>query len=1226
MRVRHWFGLYGVFMWIAAMGGALSLRGSDAMVWEQHSGFRVARLGRASTGRSAGFSEIAPSKSGVTFTNQLDDQTVLKNQNLMLGSGVAAGDFDGDGWCDLYFCAITRSNRLYRNRGDWRFDDVTIEAGVALPGNISTGAVFADVDGDGDLDLLVSSLGHGVKLLRNEGAGKFRDSTAEAGLMARGGSTTLALGDVDGDGALDLYVCNYGAQAIVKSGVGFQIATINRQPVIQGPYADRLRIVDGKLVELGEPPVLYLNEGRGKFSAVSWNTDRFRDENGKPLEAPFDFGLSAQMRDVNGDGAPDIYVCNDFDTPDRFWINDGRGNFRLLPTLAQRSQSCASMGVDFADIDRDGHLDFFVAEMLAADRARRLWQKTAQPTVLHLPGTIDNRPEIGRNTLFHALGDGTFAEIANYAGVAASDWSWQGVFLDVDLDGFEDILVTNGHLFDVQDLDVPPPRSNARQDVHAELLASPRLFTAKRLWRNRGDLTFEDCSALWKFDDRNICHGIALADLDNDGDLDVIGNRMNAPAWLLRNEASAARIAVRLQGAGSNTSGIGAKITLRAGPVPEQAQEVVSGGKYLSGDQALRVFAARHDQRAGAMNLEVKWRSGARSSLTNVEVGCIYEVSETGAAKTPSVASQNSAAPWFVDASARLRNVHVDPGFDDFQVQPLLTRKLSQRGPGLCVTDLDGDGHDDLIVGAGRGGRVSFFRGDGSGGFAPAARSGAVPDDILALVEWYPTAGRRGVLCTLANYETEKWEMPLLWLTLENGELVFNSVVDSSALPSVRAVSYCLAVADFDADSDLDVFMGGHAIAGRYPQEAPSLLLRNDGGALKPDGTNSAAFRNVGLVNSALWTDLNNDGWPELVLACEWGPVRVFENERGILREATKERGLSRHSGWWTGIAAADLDSDGRMDLIAGNWGLNGTERASSQQPLRLYYGDFMDRGTVDLIETEYDAGGTEPMPGRRLSEIASALPAFRERFPSHRAWAHSSVHTILAPYRNVEEVQASTLATTAFLNRRDRFEIQPLPREAQWAPAWSISASDFDGDGSDDIFLSQNCFAVSPDRPRLDAGRGLLLRNNGGGEFRSVHALESGLAIYGDQRGSVVADFDEDGRMDLVVAQNGNSTRLYRSSRGAPGVRIHLAGPPANPRGIGVSIRWKGNHSSLGVREVRSGAGWLSQNSPVVIIPRASGETELEVQWPGGRRTKTILFPSDRQITIDVTGNVLGR
>ena len=1220
-------GFIGALVSIATASGLLSLDSSAAPVWEQHAGFRSAPLLRASTNQFAGFAELSASRTGVVFTNQLDDQAVLKNQNLMLGSGVAAGDFDGDGWCDLYFCALTGANALFRNRGDWRFDEVTTNAGVALIGNASTGAVFADVDGDGDLDLLVGSLGEGVKFLRNEGAGKFRDATIEADLTSRAGSMTLALGDVEGDGDLDLYVSNYGAQAIVKGGVGFQVAMVNGKTVIQGPYADRLRIINGRLVELGEPPTLYLNAGGGKFTAVNWGTERFRDEDGKPLAAPVDFGLSAQMRDVNGDGAPDIYVCNDFDTPDRFWMNDGRGHFRLLPRLAQRSQSFASMGVDFADIDRDGHLDFFVVEMLAADRARRLWQMNAQAPPPHLPGVIDNRPELSRNTLFHARGDGTFAEIANYAGVAASDWSWQGVFLDVDLDGFEDLLVVNGHLFDVQDLDVPPPRSGSRHDVHAQLLASPRLFTSKRAWRNRGDLTFEDCSARWSFNDTNICHGIALADLDNDGDIDLIGNRMNASAWLLRNEVSAPRIAVRLKGVPPNTSGIGAKITLRGGAVPAQTQEIISGGKYLSGDQTMRVFAAPRNERAGEMTLEVAWRSGARSNVGKVEADRIYEISEAGAAKSPFPTREKLTSPLFTDQSDRLKHVHVDPVFDDSHAQPLLTRKLSQRGPGLCVTDLDGDGHEDLIVGTGRGSSVSFFRGDGKGGFTLAARSQPVPDDILALVEWYPAPGKRGVLCTLANLETARPETPLLWLALEQGELVFNSVIEPSALPSVRAVSFCLAVADFDADDDLDVFMGGHAIAGRYPESAPSLLLRNDGGALRPDQTNLVVLGNVGLVNSALWSDLNNDDWPELVITCEWGPIRVFENERGVLRESTNDRGLASHSGWWTGIAAADFDGNGQIDLVAANWGLNGAERATAAQPLRLYYGDFLGRGTVDLIETEYDGASPEPMPARRLSDMAVALPALRKRYASHRAWAASSARAILAPYKGVREVTASTLATAIFLNRGEQFEFRPLPREAQLAPAWSVSASDFDGDGHQDIFLSQNLFALSPESARLDAGRGLLLRNDGQGGFSSVPGEQSGLKTYGEQRGSAVADFDEDGRPDLIVAQNGNSTSLYRNSRSASGVRVRLAGPPANPRGIGASIRWVTKNQAGTAHEVRSGSGWLSQDSAIaVLLPPAGNEAEIEVRWPGGRKTKTVIVPEAREVQIDTAGKLLNR
>ncbi len=632
MKIVWWRTCGGGFSFRCPWCLLLSLLISPAAAekWASGEGCRT-RGSTVPEGGQAGFTLIPPGQSGVLSTNHLAEESMASNLNLMLGSGVAAGDFDGDGRCDLYFPRIEGTNVLYRNLGGWRFEEMAGRAGVACPNLHSSGAVFADFDGDADLDLFVTTLGSGTHCFRNDGKGNFADVTRESGLASQTGGTSMALADVNGDGALDLYVCNYGAQSIVRAGGSAQVRKVNGQWQVIGPYAPRLRFENGRIREVGEPDVLYLNDGHGHFRALPWESEALMDEEGKPLATPWDYGLTVQMRDVNGDGAPDIYVCNDFQSPDRFWLNDGHGHFRLLPKLAVRCQSHASMGVDFADIDRDGALDFMVVEMAAHDHQRRMCEMSSLIPGPYQVGQVDARPETPRNTLFWNRGDGTYAEVARYAGVEASGWSWQPVFLDVDLDGYEDLLVITGYPHDVQDLDAQSRIQSLGKQSVAEsrktLFLYPSLKTSNLAYRNVGNCAFSDFSEPWHFDSTEISQGIALADLDEDGDLDAVINCLNAVPLLYRNETSAPRITVRLRGAAPNTEGIGARITLTGGGCPPQTQEILCGGRYLSGDQACRVFAANGEP-ASRFSLTVLWRAGHRTILNDLKPNTLVEVSE----------------------------------------------------------------------------------------------------------------------------------------------------------------------------------------------------------------------------------------------------------------------------------------------------------------------------------------------------------------------------------------------------------------------------------------------------------------------------------------------------------------------------------------------------------------------------------------------------------------------
>ena len=965
--------------------------------WSEGPGYRYAVLNDPGDS-GPGFHRMDGSETGVNFINQIDEKDMFQNRYLLNGSGVAMADVNGDGLCDIYFCRMEGNNQLYMNDGNWKFRETADESGVSFPGRFSTGAVFADTDGDNDMDLIVTAMGDPNAIFENDGNGKFTEITDRAGLESlpgRTGSTTMTLADIEGDGDLDLFVANYK-----------RISKRDQNPIFTSSGYTLSRPSNA------EPNLLYINNGNGNFELAPFTGERFQSADGRPSSMKMDWSLSARFQDMDNDNDPDLYVCNDFQSPDRIWINNGSGNFKPISDLAIRKTSLSSMAVDFSDSDKDGDMDYFIAEMLSREHSRRKTQMGAMKFSDVPPGLIKNRPQIMQNTFFLNRDNLEYAEISRYSGLHASEWTWSVMFLDVDLDGWEDIILTTGHLFDVQDSDtanrIRSMTIKSLEELQKTIMMYPPLKTPNFIFRNRGDLTFEETGKTWGFSESTISHGIAAGDLDNDGDMDVVINNLNENAGLFRNESSGSRMAVRLKGEKSNTRGIGSKIGFRD-KNGIQTKEINAGGLYLSSSQPQVTFACSEPA-----SIEVTWRSGKKSIIDDAKCGYIYEIDEIAALENKTKPEENTR-PVFEDVSHLISHRHHERLYDDFKRQPLLPNRLSQTGPGIAWFDIDGDRDDDLIVTSGKGGTAGIFRNLGNGKFSSKRVRIKNDGDQTGIVGIAVGLTEKQFVFGISNYEGKS--VPGGVVTNPAGDKIFD-------LPESISTTGPLSAADYDLDGDLDLFVGGRTIPGQYPAPSSSVLYLNENGSFITDETNSGVLNEIGMVSGSVFSDIDTDGDPDLVLAMEWGPVTILLNNNGSFENRTESYGLTDFSGWWNGITTGDFNNDGKPDIIASNWGLNSKYHAHPDHPLKIYYEDFDANGTLDIVEAHFDGLLNKLVPERGLSCMSNAMPVVKTRLPTYKQYSIAGLSEIIGvDPGGCRSVKASVLEHMVFINRTDYFE-----------------------------------------------------------------------------------------------------------------------------------------------------------------------------------------------------------
>ncbi|HIG29531.1 MAG TPA: hypothetical protein EYQ50_17735 [Verrucomicrobiales bacterium] len=1088
----------------------------------------------AFAGNQAGFKSLPPQLTQMRFVNTVPEYRHLKNQILLNGSGLAAGDIDGDGLCDLYFCRSEGSNALYKNLGGLKFRDITREAQVECSRLTSTGATLADIDGDQDLDLLVNTLGQGTHVFVNDGMGRFQPSP-EILNQGKGGMTS-ALADVNADGFLDLYIANYrtsGLMDIPNARVTFKrvdnrqvIATLDGKSTDTPELRHRFHVgPDGHIQELGELDAFYLNDQGNGWKRVRFLDGSFLDSSGTPLrEAPFDWGLTAMFRDMNRDGLPDLYVCNDFETPDRVWINIGQNRFQAMDALSLRRTSKFSMAVDFSDINRDGLDDFFVLDMLSRDLEERM-RFMREP----IPRSSDandpkDRPQYSSNTFQLNRGGLHFSEIAQYSGIDASDWSWTCSFLDVDLDGYEDLLVGNGVQRAARDMDVieylrkqrERGRMSDRQIFELRRMF-PRLITANLAFRNTGSLTFSDVGEAWGFDLKQITTGMILADLDNDGDLDVVLNNFNTLATVYENLSTAPRIQFRLVAKGANTHAVGARITVTSDGMPDQSQEIISGGKYLSSDQPIRTFAVATPK--ALVDVMIEWPDNTISKHAQLSANRIYRIHQEQTETTnPSNISDTDPSPSLF----------------------MVWNQAFEEDPDANL-----------------------------------------PDGI----------------------SLQQWKLD------QKPPKAIDEATQSSTGP--------MALADIDADGDLDLFSGGETPPGKHPLSAPSRIFLNRDGQFIYSPAWSSPLQSTGLVKGAVFTDVDGDGDPDLALACEWSPVRLFLNHEGHWIDATQPWGLDAYPGWWQSIDSGDFNNDGKIDLVVSNLGLNQSYQSLESDEISLYFGDWNRDGRLETIEAYADSSGTDH-PISNLTQLKTLFPFIHETFSTHRSFATATVEDVLgAHYPDYQKRLARWPASTVFLNQGKTFKAVPLPMEAQWSSGFGIASGDFNLDGNSDIALAQNIFPVEPSSPRSDSGQGLILLGNGDGTFKALSQEESGIRNSREQQTVALEDIDHDGKLDLAFKQTGGRVQVHRNQSSPSGIRVHVFASEANPFGIGASIRL-GHEGKWGpLHEIHAGSGYLAQHGSTIVLPQRPVPFTLKVRLPWKDEESFVIKKPGREIRI---------
>lgn len=1124
-------------------------------------------------GNSGKVFDILTSKTtGLTFNNELIETFDLNYYRYGYsynGAGVGVGDINNDGLMDLYFAGNVVPDRIYLNKGGLKFEDITASAGINTKPGWSTAVTFVDINEDGFQDIYVCRARYEDAEKRrnllyiNNGNNTFTEKAHEFGLDDDTYSTGGNFFDADNDGDLDLYVLTHPTDFKDK----------NKQKNFQ-------KIEDGTNMSNH----FYRNDGNGKFTEC--HKEVGINNHG--------FGLSVTAGDINNDGYMDVFVGNDYIMHDYTYLNQGNGTFKESSREVLCKTAYYGMGTDVADYNNDGLLDMFTVDMdIEGNYGTKTFMQSNKQTFLRTLVNGGYLQQYGRNALQLNNGIGKFSEVANFANVSTTGWSWSPLFADFDNDGNKDLYVSNGFLkdshMDIMEVYIKLTRANRLSDsseyyeLRKQIPENSVLTWPNAMFHNNGDLTFTDVREDWGLYFPSVSYGAAYADFDNDGDVDIVVSNANQEAFIARNNSSSMSgnkyLRVKLQGEKANPMGLGAKIYVTDASGTQYIQMETTKG-YLSCSEPIAHFGLGTNDKVE--KVVVLWLDGKENVLTNVDANQVITISHKDAVKP---VKSSVPAPDYLFAN-KTNDLHIDfmhkeNEFDDFDREFLIPHELSNLGPGLAVGDVNGDGTEDFFVGGAKNQSGAIYLQQADGTFAKGTFAEGT-EDIQSEDQgsiFFDADGDKDLDLYVVSGGSDfpKDDQHLedrLYINDGKGNFTWKK----DALPMMISSGSCVAAQDFDKDGDMDLFVGGRMIPGNYPYPTKSYILQNNGGTFA-DITDKVApeLKEIGMVSGALWTDVNNDGDYDLMMVGEWMPITVFENNGGKFKNITATTGLSDATGWWNSLTAGDFDNDGDMDYVAGNFGINLKYRPK-EKPIELFYDDYDNNGTHDIIMAYWQKDKLYPMKTRE--RMIEQIKDIETIFPDWDSYGRAEVWDFYGKKRMENSklhYKANTFYSSYIENTgNNKFVVHKLPNEAQISSTFGIVAMDVNNDGNLDIVCHGNFYETEIETNTQDAGIGNVLLGNGNGTFSSVPARNSGFYSHLNAKALALITVGTKKTPTLLTTNSNDKMEAFELT--------HVKGVVAmQPNDAYAEITFADGKKRR--QEMYTGSGYMSQNSCSIII-----------------------------------------